>query len=194
MSVMANERSLLARAREFDQEALVEVYDLYSPAIYRYAIRLLDDQALAEDCVTDTFGRLLDALKAGGGPTNYLKAYLYRMAHNWITDHHRSATRHSISLDDLDEQAEAEAIHSDDLDPSLHLVSSRIDAQHVRKALLRLTEDQRQVVVLRFYENLSNEEVAAVINKPVGAVKALQHRALAALRRALVHVVEVEVP
>lgn len=185
---MADEQSLLERVRAFEPAALVEVYDTFSPAIYRYAMRLLGDAIMAEDCVTDTFARLIDALKTGGGPIRFLQAYLYRIAHNWITDHYRSADRLNISLDELAD-AEADDVLAVDETPPLQVVSSQIEAQHVRVALMRLTADQRQVIVLKYYEGLSNEEVAAAINKPVGAVKSLQHRALAALRRELVRAV-----
>ncbi len=187
---MADEQDLLARVRAFDVAALAEVYDTFSPAIYRYAMRLLDDVALAEDCVTDTFGRLLDAIQTGDGPTHHLKAYLYRTAHNWITDHYRSAPRQLVSLDALSDDSGVEIPSEDEL--PIQAVMEQIEAQQVRLALLQLTGDQRQVIMLKFYENLSNEEVAVTINKPVGAVKSLQHRALSALRRVLAHVIEVE--
>ncbi|MCS6847162.1 MAG: sigma-70 family RNA polymerase sigma factor [Anaerolineae bacterium] len=178
---------MLERLRAFEPAALAEVYDTFSPAIYRYAVRLLGDAIMAEDCVTDTFTRLVDALKTGG-PIRLLKAYLYRVAHNWITDYFRSANRLNVSLGELTD-AKADGVLSTVEAPPLQVVSSRIEAQHVRAALMRLTADQRQVIMLKYYEGLSNEEVAAAISKPVGAIKSLQHRALVALRRELVRVV-----
>jgi RNA polymerase sigma-70 factor (ECF subfamily) len=88
---MTDEVTLLQQARQFDEEALAEIYDTLSPAIYAYAMRLLGDVDLAEDCVAETFSRFLHAVSSGGGPKNYLKAYLYRVAHNWITDRYRHA-------------------------------------------------------------------------------------------------------
>ncbi len=70
-------------------QALAEIYDRYSPGLYAYAMRLLGDACLAEDCVSETFARFLKSLRAGQGPEAYLQAYLYRIAHNWITDHYR---------------------------------------------------------------------------------------------------------
>jgi RNA polymerase sigma-70 factor (ECF subfamily) len=187
---MADERSLLERARAFDRAALAEVYDAFSPAIYRYAMRPLNDAAMAEDCVTDTFSRLLDTLHAGGGPEHFLEAYLFRTAHNWITDYFRSGHRTNLSLDEMGD-ARGQDIPAEDETP-LSVIAGQMDADRVRAAIVRLTDEQRQVIVLKFYEGLSNEEVASAVNKPVSAVKALQHRALAALRRALARVVEVE--
>jgi len=68
------EGELLALVHRFDEQALAEVYDRYSPGIYRYAVRLLGDQDLAEECVAETFSRFLKALKQGKGPHKYLRA------------------------------------------------------------------------------------------------------------------------
>jgi RNA polymerase sigma-70 factor (ECF subfamily) len=69
-----------------------------------------------------------------------------------------------------------------DSDP-LHSAAEKISADQARSALWRLTPEQRQVILLRYFQGLGNEEIARVVDKPVGAVKALQHRALNALRR-----------
>ena len=173
-----SEADLLRGASAFDLQALAEIYDQYSPGLHRYAMRLLGDDSLAEDCVSETFSRFLKALRAGQGPETYLQAYLYRVAHNWVTDQYRRQPPPPLDLDENlreDEQARPEA-----------LVLQRLEQERVRGALRLLTPDQRQVIVLRFIEGWENEAVAATVQKPVGAVKALQHRALAALRRWLV--------
>src|SRR5512146_3289115 len=84
-----NEIELLAGAQSFDLDSLAIIYDVYSPGLYGYAMRLLGDDCLAEDCVSETFSRFLKALRAGKGPQDHLQAYLYRIAHNWITDRYR---------------------------------------------------------------------------------------------------------
>ena len=173
-----NEAQLLRRARAWDMEALGAIYDGYSPLLYRYAMRLLGDPDVAEECVAETFSRFLQALRGGGGPKQHLKAYLFRVAHNWITDYYR---RHQ-PVESLDTWPQPLA----DEDPSPEEVADvRWQQERVRALLARLTPDQRQVIVLRFLEGWSLAEVAETLDKPVGAVKALQHRALAALRRLL---------
>lgn len=174
---MSDESTLLQRAREFDEQALAEIYDTYSPKLYRYALRLLADEDLAEECVAETFSRFLKAMRNGIGPQQHLQAYLYRVAHNWITDTFRRQPPPSIPLE-FSLQA------GNDPDPS-DMVSERIEQERVRMALRLLTPEQRQVVILRFIEDMQNQEIAAVLDKPIGAVKALQHRALNALRRIL---------
>ncbi|MCS6848640.1 MAG: RNA polymerase sigma factor [Anaerolineae bacterium] len=180
MSDQALQQTLLQRAREFDLQALAEIYDLFSPALYRYAVRLLNDPDLAEECVTETFSRFLRALKSNSGPRRHLRAYLYRVAHNWITDHYRATQPASVSLEEIEDVA------LDHHDPSpLQVVIGKLASERIRAAIMSLTPDQRQVIVLKYYEGMTNDEVAAAIDKPVGAVKALQQRALAALRRVL---------
>ena len=178
---MDSESKLLASARRFDLAALGEIYDGFSPSLFRYAIRLLGDADLAEECVAETFSRFLKVLRNGGGPKAYLKAYLFQMTHHWITDFYRRQPAPALPLDD--EMA-------DELDDPVQLAVQNIDCEQIRAALALLTPEQRQVVVLRFLEGWDNEAVAAQLQKPVGSIKALQHRALDTLRRTLVPVRE----
>jgi RNA polymerase sigma-70 factor, ECF subfamily len=172
-----NENQLLELAKQYDLNALAEIYDLYSPGLYRYAVRLLNNQDLAEDCVAETFSRFLNALRNQGGPKTYLKAYLYRIAHNWITDLYRREP--IIQSDDyIDSKANPSSTTAD-------VVDDILEREKVRTAIKLLTPDQRQVVVLKFLEGWSNAEVAESIKKPVGSVKSLQHRALGSLQRIL---------
>jgi RNA polymerase sigma-70 factor, ECF subfamily len=167
---------LLKKARSFDQDALSEIFDLYAPGIYRYAYRLLGDADQADDCVSVTFSRFLQALKNGGGPQDHLKAYLYRVAHNWVIDGY-----HRGPLSPLPLQEEAAWPQEGPDQTAL----DRIEQDRVRAAVRCLTPEQRQVIMLKFLEGWENDGIAAAIGKPVGAVKALQHRAINALRRML---------
>ncbi len=172
-----SEQELLTGARAWDQVLLGQIYDYYSPGIYRYAMRLLGDQNLAEDCVAETFTRFLSALQAGKGPKQYLMAYLYRIAHNWISDHYRRNGRKPLELDDPQRFSEQAQPKSTALDLS--------EQQQLRNALLSLTPAQMQVISLRFLEGWENDQVAAALRKPVTAVKALQYRGLRRLRQLL---------
>ena len=172
-----HQEELLRRARKFDQQALAEIYDSYSTGLYGYALRLIGDPNLAEDCVAETFTRFLNALRDGKGPREYLKAYLYRIAHNWITDYYRRHPPESLPLE--------EEFNIPDEMRLEELVANRIQQDQLREALFHLTPDQRQVIVLVFIEGWRKAEVAAVLGKPVGAIKSLQHRALKSLRRIL---------
>ncbi len=174
---MIADASFLKRIRRFEPEALAELYDQFSPGIYRYALRLLGDKSLAEDCVSETFSRLLAGLRNGKGPDQYVQAYLYRIAHNWITDIYRRRPPPTLPL-------RPELLMDADLEP-FQETARRMEQEQVRTALAYLTPEQRQVIVLKYLEDLPHEEIARALDKPVGAIKALQHRGLAALRRLL---------
>ena len=174
-AVTSTEKELLQAALRFDQKALARIYDLYSPELYRYAVRFLGDPCVAEDCVADTFSRFLKALHAKRGPKDYLKAYLYRIAHNWVADYYRRAP-------DVTELKDA--YPDPDIAPE-HEASLRMRQEQVRKAVQELTPDQQQVIALKYLEGWKNEEIAQALKKPVGAVKSLQHRALARLKKNL---------
>ena len=172
-----NQENLLSQAKRFNQHALAEIYDTYSTGLYGYALRLLGDPDTAEDCVAETFSRFLKMLHAGKGPEKQLKAYLYRIAHNWIADFYRRSSPQCLSLEESPELSHAEYVEEQ--------VDRRIMADQLRDALLQITPDQRQVIMLVFIEGWRKDEVAAAVGKPVGAVKALQHRALKSLRSKL---------
>ncbi len=174
---MATIDELLPQAHRLDEQALTQIYQALSPALYRYAYRLSGNAADAEDIVAETFHRLLLALRHGHGPRQHLSAYLYRIAHNLITDRYR---RHPLSDFTLDEALEINSDAGPEILAPLHIAAER-----VRTALWKLTADQRLVISLKYLEGLSNEEVAVALGKPIGAVKSLQHRALESLRRSL---------
>jgi RNA polymerase sigma-70 factor (ECF subfamily) len=89
---MRMEAILSTDAQQLDKQSLVRVYEEYSPGLYRYAYRLLGDQDLAEECVAETFSRFLQVIRRGRSPDGNLRAYLYRMAHNWAVDFYRKQT------------------------------------------------------------------------------------------------------
>ncbi len=173
-----HERDLIQGARNFDLTILSAIYQQFSPGIFRYAMRLLGDECAAEDCVAETFSRFLKALRANQGPQDHLQAYLYRIAHNWITDCYRRSPPAPLDLDELIRMP-------DRIQPEAQAVQ-QLEQTQVRSALQSLTADQRQVVTLRFLEGWDCEEISAALGKPGGAVRALQFRALNSLRRLLV--------
>jgi RNA polymerase sigma-70 factor (ECF subfamily) len=170
------EQVRLQRARACDRAALAAIYDDYHQPIYRYIYRQVGEVEPTRDLTAEVFQRFLQAIHRGTGPER--AAWLYRTAHNVVVDfYRRQQHRRHLPLDE--ELANAEH------DP-VRLAEDRLSAEQVRHALQQLTPDQQQVVILKFLEGLSNAEVATVLNKPVGAIKSLQHRALAALQRQLI--------
>jgi len=172
-----DEIRLIRRAKEGDPAAFAEIYDRYQPAIYRYVFYRVADTATAEDLTSEVFLRLVEGIGRFTYRGRPLLAWLYTIARNLVTDHYRHG-RGPAPLP-LDEGLPATA------DDPEEAVVHRMTQQRLAAAIAHLTEDQRQVLLLRFVEGLDNETVAQVMGKSVGAVKALQHRALAALRRIL---------
>jgi len=161
--------------RKLDPQVISAMYDRYFPDIYRFVFYRLNNEQVAEDIVSDVFVRLLEAVKRKRGPQTNLKAWLVSTAANVVADHLRSAYRRPT-------EALSESIP--DLGSSL---TDEFDRRHqtesVRQAYTQLTFEQQNVLALRFGDGYSLEETAAVMQKNVNAVKALQFRALAALQR-----------
>lgn len=146
---------------------LGELYDTHAPRIFRYIYHRVGIRAVAEDLTSEVFVRFL---RVRTKPDN-VPAYLFRMAHNLIVDYLRQTQPVELS-DEL----------ANERDDPANLAEDALLRVRVRRAIARLTPDQQQVVVLKFLEGFANEEIAQIIGKPVGAVKALQHRALVMLR------------
>lgn len=174
---MSREPALVSPARCVDLDSVVEIYHQFSPGLYRYASRLLGDQALAEDCVAETFRRLLEALVGGGGPYEYVQAYLYTIAHNWVTDQFR---KKSLSVGPAVPKAD-----STRHDPAC-IAQERLELDRVRAALAHLNPDQRQVISMRYLEGRSPHEIAGLLGKSIGSVRTLQHRGVVQLKRLLI--------
>lgn len=175
---MSGEQALLVRARQYDRAALAELYDCYAPRVYAYIYRRVGDPHLAEDLVGDVFVRVVQAICSRRPWHTSFRAWLYQIAHNLVVDHYRRPKPVlSVSLDEGWLPA-AEENQTD-------AVGDTLDHQRLQAALHCLTPEQQQVLVLRFGEGLTIRETAQVLRKTAGAVKAVQHRAIVALRRIL---------
>ena len=164
-------------ADTLDRTELAAIYDEYQPLMYRYIYRQVGQVDTARDLTADLFRCLLQAVQNGRGPDQNVRAWLYRAAHNTVVDHYRyQRYRQHLPLDDEPPSSSG--------NPE-RLVEHQLSAATVRAAVQQLTPDQQQVISLKFLEGLSNQETAAALDKPVGAVKSLQHRALATLHRLL---------
>jgi RNA polymerase sigma-70 factor (ECF subfamily) len=168
--------TLLARAHRLDEQALTDIHDAYYPAIYRYVRYRLDDIQLVEDISAEVFLRLLNAFHCKGREVRDARAWLFGTANHLINDALRRKYRKPLeNIDDYESLSAGE-------NPE-RSAESRDDQRMVQRAMVHLTEDQQQVISLRFMMELSLDETARIMNKSVGAVKTLQFRALAALRR-----------
>jgi len=171
------EREMIQRAQRLDKRALAWLYECYYPRVYSYVLLQLGDAQQAEDIASETMLKVLEALpryRFRGVP---FSAWVFRIARNCLIDHHRRRRRRTeVSLEAV---AEAQA-----QDPSPAARAEMSDSHaRLRRALMQLTEEQRQVIILKFVEGLDNRAIAKVLGRREGAVKSLQYRALQALKR-----------
>jgi RNA polymerase sigma-70 factor (ECF subfamily) len=122
---------------------------------------------------------MLEAIRDGRAWRTSFSGWIYRIAHNLVIDHYRRRGRAAFV-----ELEEATPIAADEADP-FRKVEARLESEHLRSALAKLTEEQAEVIALRFLDEFSIAEVASMMNKTEGAIKALQYRAVLALRRVM---------
>jgi RNA polymerase sigma factor (sigma-70 family) len=174
-----SDASLLDAAKQMDRDALVQIFDTYSSAIYNYAFRLCSDPLMADNIVGDVFAKLLEHLSVGRGPSTNLRSYLYEMTYHMVVDEARYAQR-TAQMESVDLQLHDEY--------SAHIsVEDRILFKAIIKAIQNLKADQRHVIILRFLEGFSVHETAVIIGKEESNIKVIQNRAIGALRKALGH-------
>jgi RNA polymerase sigma-70 factor (ECF subfamily) len=176
------ERLLASRASMGDRDAYAELYQRYVDKIYRYIYYKVGQRAETEDLTSQTFMKAWDAIGDYEWRNHPFGAWLFRIAHNLVVDYHR-ARRDNVSLSDASPQLEQRA-SSDDIRPE-KILGEMITMDRVRHAIGRLTEEQQQVLILRFFEGMSTGEVADLMGKRRGAIRGLQFRALSALRELL---------
>ena len=172
---METDHTLLKAARTMDKEVLVKIFDLHAPALYKYAMRLCSDPVLADHVVGDVFAKLLEHLAAGNGPRDNLRSYLYETTYHRIVDEARSSRR-KVPLD------MADWLPQDTISMNASWEDQIMFKQILRAMQNKLTDDQRHVIILRFLEEFSIRETAAILGKKEDHVRVIQSRALAALR------------
>ena len=174
---ICDEERLIRRAKDGDGAAFKTIFDEHYPTIFRYVVYRVGTEETAEDLANEVFLRLVDGIDGFTYTGRPLIAWLYTIARNLVNDHHRRRGRARwVALD--------EGLEAATPDPE-ERAALALDCGRLAQALEQITEDQRQVIVLRFLQGLDNHTVAQILDKSYGAVKALQHRGLAALRRQL---------
>jgi RNA polymerase sigma-70 factor, ECF subfamily len=178
VSTVAYADDLVRRVRANEPHAFDELYARYSPRVYGYLFRRLNGNVEeAEDLTADVFIRVyekIDAFQSQGAP---FSAWVFRIAHNRLIDTIRRRPRQvQVGLDEAPELA---------AEPAFGEIDQQLSLEQITAGLARLTNEQRQVIVLRFLEGRSLAETALVVSRNEDAVKKLQARGLAALRRGI---------
>ena len=171
-------RAILVQAQHGSRAAMHDLYDAYNAEVYRYCYVRLGDQGGAEDCVQEVFERIWKGVHSFEyrGDSSFL-AWMYKIASNVLISYGR---KHK-------------AVRHVPLTPELNLADNRhadtartiVDRLALREAIDQLTPEQQHVITLKFFVGMSNIEIAAVLGRTEGAVKALQHRAIQRLQRVL---------
>ena len=166
---------LVARAQAGDREALEELYLEHFDRIYSYLHMTVGNRHDAEDLTTQTFLRMLESIRKFQWGTAPFSAWLFRIAHNLAMDHFRARRRWQPE----EEVPEPDQVESSAEEEALKILSS----ESMFDLIDQLSDEQRQVLILKFVFDFSNLEAATVLDKTEGAVKSLQHRALASLQK-----------
>ncbi|MEA3334474.1 MAG: sigma-70 family RNA polymerase sigma factor [Chloroflexota bacterium] len=170
----------MERAKAYDTDALAQIFDQYQGKIYSYMYHRVGNPSVAQDLTSQVFLRVLEAIQNERAWQSSFSGWLYRIAHNLVIDYYRRRGRSTqVSFEDVP------ALVSKGVGPE-QAAQRALDAEGLRDAINRLTEEQAQVVTLRFLEGLSIAEVAMAMEKTEGAIKALQYRAVSSLRRLMV--------
>jgi RNA polymerase sigma-70 factor (ECF subfamily) len=174
----ADVRGLVERAQQGDRRALEELYLMHFDRIYSYLQMSVGNRHDAEDLTNQTFVKMLESIDRFEWRKVPISAWLFRIAHNLAMDHFRSRRRWQPEEEvpeppgAEERSAEEEALHA-------------IGRQSMLEMIEGLSQDQQQVLTLKFVFNFSNSDVATILGKSEGAIKSLQHRALASLQRQL---------
>ncbi len=171
------EESLIRQAKDGKRAALAKIYEQHYDTIYTFIYFRVLDESLAQDLTAEVFVRMVAHIQSFSYRQQTLLAWLYTIARNLVVDHFR-AKGNQISLP----LSEVLVGHRQTPDDLAHL---RITQQQLAQAMTSLTNEQHQVILLRFMEGYRLKEVAQQLGKSEGAIKALQRRALATLRRTL---------
>lgn len=172
---MDRQSELVLLAKAGDAEAFGHLYEAYLDRIYRYIYFRVTDEQTAEDLISQVFTKAwenLDRYQPSGRP---FIAWLYTIAHNTVIDHYRTR-KDTVAIENT------LSLASDAPGPD-EQVELHFETDNLRGALLTLTPEQQQVVVLKFIAGMTTDEIAAQLHKSAGAIRALQMRALQALAK-----------
>ena len=169
---------LVSNAQRGDSDAIGELYECLRLGVFRYLYYRTGDVQIAEDLTSEVFIRMIRALAGYRQYEVAFQAWLFQIAHNLLNDHYRKmSVRNDVQLE--------ESIMEDPSNSRARPVEHMLNKVTLQQALKQLSDDQRDVIALRFISGMPISQVAQTLNKSEDAVKGLQRRALAALRDVL---------
>jgi RNA polymerase sigma-70 factor, ECF subfamily len=176
---LQDEDGLVRRAQKQDSGAFAQLYEAYFDKIYRYIALRIRNEMEAEDLTQQVFMKVLQSISSYKNKGVPFSSWVYRIAHNLVIDFLRQQNKKAT--------VDIEGLPLPDLgDDPQHLMEKEIDIEDLKKATRKLTTAQQEVLSLRFTGELSIAQCSEIMGKSEGAIKALQHSAVLALRKALV--------
>lgn len=177
MSDQLTTSELIRRAQAGDSDAVSVLYQTYVERIYRYVYYRVNNESDAEDITAEVFVTMVKALPTYEDRGIPFEAWLYRIASARVIDMRRKDTRHPQQ--ELDERM------SDIEDSPEQIMVDEAEREEIRQALSQLSESDQEILILRFIERKSHQDVAKILEKSLTAVKSAQHRALVRLANEL---------
>ena len=177
------ENNNLSRLKSGDREAFIKAYDDFADDLYRFAYFKLGSEEEAKDLVSVIFLKTWNYIQTNSlKDSKTLRALLYKIARNAIIDHYRDkGLSNSISLEDAPQALEV----PDNSQNQEELIDQKADLELIRQKLMLLKDEYREVIIWRFIEDLSMDEIANITGKKKGNIRVLLHRAITALKELL---------
>ena len=172
---MQSEQDLLKRAHRFESQALGTLQQRFYQPIYRYIRYKVGDSQVSEDLTGEVFLRMLEAFKKGRGWHTTPDAWIFGIARNRVADYYRRRRLEEVTLPEHLPAASEQS-------PGQQAIRQE-EQDELVQAIARLGEEYREVILLRFIEELSINDVAEIMNRTPGAIKGLQYRAMRSLAK-----------
>ncbi|MFZ4648441.1 MAG: RNA polymerase sigma factor [Patescibacteria group bacterium] len=175
-----HEKNNLSRLKSGDKEAFIKAYDDFADDLYRFAFFKLGSEEEAKDLVSVIFLKAWNYIQTNSlKDAKTLRALLYKIARNAIIDHYRDRGLSSeISLEDAPQALEL----PDDSRNQEDLLDQKADLALIQEKLMFLKDEYREIIIWRFVDDLSMDEIANITEKKKGNVRVLLHRAITALK------------
>ena len=181
MVVIEQEKEILKKIKNGDNDAFGELYDFYAPRVYRFVRLKVDSQETAQDVTSEAFLRIWQYLQEQRKIRERFQALLYKIVRNLVIDFYRTKSVREILLEDnLEEFAGVGEEETSD-----ELVIRQEEMGEVRKALIQIHSNYQDVIVWYYLDELTIPEIAEILEKNEGTVRVLIHRAVRSLRKVM---------
>ena len=181
MVVIEQEKEILKKIKNGDNDAFGELYDFYAPRVYRFVRLKVDSQETAQDVTSEAFLRIWQYLQEQRKIRERFQALLYKIVRNLVIDFYRTKSVREILLEDnLEEFAGVGEEETSD-----ELVIRQEEMGEVRKALIQIHPNYQDVIVWYYLDELTIPEIAEILEKNEGTVRVLIHRAVRSLRKVM---------